>query len=187
MQLKFFLCVTALLGLSLTTMAQPLPEMLDTKGFRGGIAITGNLYIAGQPTNEEALKQLKERGLTRVINLRTIEEMEDKKSTPINEEQLLEDLGVSYVQIESGGEDHPFKPVTLDAFADAYRQADGAVLLHCNSAKRASHLWVAYLVKYQHMPLSEALVHGRAINFGSMPLEGYLEGEITFEYHKKEP
>jgi uncharacterized protein (TIGR01244 family) len=158
----------------------PMPQMLETKEYRGGIAKTGDLYIAGQPMVEDALRKLKAEGVTTVINLRTREEMANRKSTPIDEEKLLQQLDIKYVHIPSGGSKNPFSPATLDAFAAAMDQSDGKVLLHCNSARRATHIWVAYLVKHKNLPLEEALTYGRAINFGATPIEGYLEGEIDF-------
>lgn len=171
-------CLTAPLLADVSPI--PMPQMLETKEYRGGIAKTGDLYIAGQPMTEDALRKLKAEGVTTVINLRTNVEMANRKSTPIDEEKVLQALGLKYVHIPSGGKKNPFSPATLDAFAAALEQSDGKVLLHCNSARRATHIWVAYLVKHKNIPLEEALTYGRAINFGVTPIEGYLEGEIDF-------
>jgi uncharacterized protein (TIGR01244 family) len=172
-----------LLSLCMPSFAEvPMPQRLDTKDYRGGIAKTGDLYIAGQPLVADALRKLKAEGVTTVINLRTDKEMNNRKSTPIREEKILMDLGLNYIHIPSGDEKNPFSPATLVAFADALDHSDGKVLLHCNSARRATHLWVAYLVKYQHLSLQDALKYGRAVNFGKQPIEGYLEGEIEFNY-----
>lgn len=163
-----------------TSSVIPMPQMLETKDYRGGISKTGDLYIAGQPMVEDALRKLKAEGVTTVINLRTEEEMANRKSTPIDEAKILEKLGMKYIHIPSGGKKNPFSPATLESFASAMDQSDGKVLLHCNSARRATHIWVAYLVKYKNVPLEEALTYGRAVNFGATPIEGYLEGEIDF-------
>lgn len=174
---------TLILILSAPLFAEvPLPQTLDSNGYRGVIAKTGNLYIAGQPLNANALRKLKAEGVTTVINLRTDEEMGNRRSTPIDEVKISASLGLRYVHIPSGGKKHPHSPAMLASFANALEESKGKVLLHCNSAKRASHLWVAYLVKYKQMPLGEALAHGRAVNFGNQPIEGYLEGEIEFKY-----
>jgi len=169
-----------------TSVLTERPQMLDIKGFRGGIARVGDLYIAGQPMSETVLANLKSQGVTTVINLRIDEEMNNRKSTPIDEARVLNKLGMKYIHIPSGGEKSPFSPATLDKFAIALEQSEGKILLHCNSARRATHIWVAYLVKHKNMPLEEALVYGRAINFGATPIEGYLEGEIDFSYNKKD-
>ena len=174
------LCLTSPLVADVSTGKIPMPQMLDTEEYRGGIAKTGDLYIAGQPMVEDALRKLKAEGVTTVINLRTRQEMANRKSTPIDEEKVLQELDIKYVHIPSGGAKNPFSPATLDAFAAAMEQSDGKVLLHCNSARRATHIWVAYLVKHKNLSLEEALTYGRAINFGATPIEGYLEGEIDF-------
>ncbi len=175
------------LALMLTTsVLAEVPQMLDIKGFRGGIARVGDLYIAGQPMSATVLQDLKSEGVTTVINLRVDEEMNNRKSTPIDEARVLDSLGMKYIHIPSGGEKNPFSPETLHKFASALDSSEGKVLLHCNSARRATHIWVAYLVKYKNMPLNEALAYGRAVNFGTTPIEGYLEGEIDFTYNKKD-
>ena len=169
-----------------TAVLAEVPQMLDVKGFRGGIAKVGDLYIAGQPMSEKVLANLKSEGVTTVINLRIDQEMNNPKSTPIDEAKVLDKLDMKYIHVPSGGEKHPFSPATLDKFATALEKSEGKVLLHCNSARRATHIWVAYLVKYKNMPLDEALALGRAINFGATPIEGYLEGEIDFSYNKED-
>jgi uncharacterized protein (TIGR01244 family) len=179
----------ALLFLTLifsTAVLAEVPQMLDVKGFRGGIAKIGDLYIAGQPMSEKVLENLKSEGVTTVINLRIEQEMNNPKSTPIDEAKVLDKLDMKYIHVPSGGEKHPFSPATLDKFATALDKSEGKVLLHCNSARRATHIWVAYLVKYKNVPLDEALKLGRAINFGATPIEGYLEGEIDFSYNKED-
>ncbi len=169
-------CLTAPLLADVSPI--PMPQMLETKEYRGGIAKTGNLYIAGQPMTEDALRKLKAEGVTTVINLRTIGEMTNRKSTPIDEETVLQKLGLKYVHIPSGGKKTPFSPATLDSFATAMEQSDGKVLLHCNSARRATHIWVAYLVKHKNMPLEEALTYGRAINLVLHPLKVILKVKL---------
>jgi uncharacterized protein (TIGR01244 family) len=159
-----------------------MPNMIMTKKYRGGIAVTGDLYIAGQPMSPGALDELKADGVKTVINLRTPDEMNNRKSTPFDEAKKLKEIGLNYIQIPSGGEKYPYSPSTLTRFADAMDNAEGKVLLHCNSARRATHIWVAYLVKYKHVPIDEALALGRAINFGEQPIEGYLDGDYKLTF-----
>ncbi len=160
----------------------PVPKRIETREYRGLLAETGDLYIAGQPLTEASLEKLKAQGVTTVINLRTDKEMKDRKSTPIREEKVVKKLGMNYVHIPSGDKDHPFSPSTLESFAEAMDKTDGKVLLHCNSGRRATHLWVAYLVKYKKMPLDRALRLGRAANFGQSPIEGYLGTGFYYTY-----
>jgi len=166
----------------------PMPKMTKTKDYRGGIAVTGDLYIAGQPMNPGVLDNLKADGVTTIINLRTDKEMNNRKSTPFDEAKKAKEIGLNYVHIPSGDEKHPFSPATLDAFAAAMDESKGKgkVLLHCNSARRATHIWVAYLVKYKHMSMEDAVALGRGANFGRQPLEGYLGDDYTLELsHEK--
>ena len=159
-----------------------VPKRIESKEFRGILAEAGDLYIAGQPLTSDALEKLKTEGVNTVINLRTDKEMKDRKSTPIREEKVVKKLGMNYVHIPSGGKEHPFSPATLETFAEAMDNTDGKVLLHCNSGHRATHLWVAYLVKYKHMPLDQALRLGREANFGRSPIEGYLGNGFYYTY-----
>ena len=153
----------------------PMPQMLDTKEYRGGIAKSGDLYIAGQPLVKEALHKLKAEGVTTVINLRTDKEMNNHKSTPIDEKKILADLGINYVRLPSGGAKNPYNPATLASFANALEHSDGKVLLHCNSAIRATPLLVADLVTSKGIPLAQALAYGTHVHFGQPPIGGYLQ------------
>ena len=74
--------------------------MLDSKEYRGGIAKTGNLYIAGQPLNAGALRKLKAEGVTTIITLRTDEEMANRRSTPIDEAKVIADLGLNSILLK---------------------------------------------------------------------------------------
>ncbi|MEX0941463.1 MAG: sulfur transferase domain-containing protein [Pseudomonadales bacterium] len=154
----------------------PGSHTLNPEEFSGVLVRSGNIYIAGQPSRA-GLELLKQTGVGVVVNLRTPNEM---ASLEFSEPTLLGDLGIHYVSLPSGGSEHPYSKETLQAFAEIVEQADADVLLHCRSAARASHLWVAYLVKYRGVSLPEALERGRAINFGTAPIEGYLEGEIEY-------
>lgn len=167
--------------------AQPLQlETLPGDEFGGTLAKTGSLYIAGQPT-EAGLTRLGERGVKTVINIRTPQEMEDRERVPFDEAATARALGLDYINLPSGGEDYPYSPETLARFADAMSAAEGDVLLHCASARRATQLWVAWLVKYRDVPLHTAIARGRSINFPKPPLEGYLDGEIEYRLTEANP
>jgi protein tyrosine phosphatase (PTP) superfamily phosphohydrolase (DUF442 family) len=86
-----------------------------------------------------------------------------------------------YVHTPAGGPDNPYSPAAVDQLAAAIAASQGKVLLHCASARRASHLWIAYLVRHQGLTLEQAMRHGRAVNFGELPLEGFLGQPISFE------
>lgn len=159
--------------------AEPLPQKLDVEGFQAVLASTGDVYVGGQPSRE-ALDWLKSEGVTTVVNLRTQPEMDNRSRVPYDEAAALESLGLEYVHIPLGGEDAPYTPEALARFAEAVDAAEGKVLLHCTVGWRASHMWVAYLVRHRGMELNEAIEHGRAINLGTLPVEELLGAELTF-------
>lgn len=158
----------------------PDPVNLDITGlFQAKYASVGSdLFIAGQPT-EKALRDLKAKGVTTVINLRMPEEM---KQIGFDEAALLKELGMNYVHIPMRGTpEHPYGPAQLDRFAAALASADGKVLLHCTVAWRASHLWGAYLIRDRGVAVATALAQTRRINLrdeapfnGVQPIEGFL-------------
>ncbi len=158
-----------------------LPRSLETAGFQEVLAVSGNVYIAGQP-DEAGLARAKSLGVTTVVNLRTHRETDDRKIVPYDEEKSVTELGMKYVHIPLGGPDTPYGPQAVDLFALAIEAAEGKVLLHCTVAWRASHLWTAYLVKHKGLDLQEAVRHGRAVNFGTLPLEGFLDKSLTMDY-----
>ena len=184
---------TALLlaSLSLPAMAQsvvgkgktgpaPDPVNLDITGlFQAKFASVGSdLFIGGQPT-EKALRDLKAKGVTTVINLRMPEEM---KQIGFDEAALVKELGMNYVHIPMrGSAENPYGPKQLDQFAAAIASADGKVLLHCTVAWRASHIWAAYLIRDRGVPAATAIAQTRSINLrdeapfgGLQPIEGFL-------------
>jgi uncharacterized protein (TIGR01244 family) len=171
----------------------PAPVLLDTTGlFQAKYARVGDdMFIGGQPT-EKALRDLRAKGVTTVVNLRTPEEM--TRSVKFDEPALVKELGMKYVYIPMRGNDEfPYGPQALDTFAAAMSAADGKVLLHCTVAWRASHLWAAYLIRERKMPVATVLAQTRSINLmddmrmgnGSQPLEGFLGRTVPEMAHPK--
>lgn len=179
------LCLTALLlpplSFAAAADAPPLPTQLPAENFQQVLARAGDdLFIAGQPS-EAGLEQMRAAGVTTVVNLRTDREMDDRSVVPFDEAALAAQLGLTYVHVPAGGPDTPYTPEMVDRFAEALAEADGKVLLHCTVAWRASHLYTAWLHRYRHLPLPEAVRHGQAINLGTLPLEGFLGTPLTIE------
>ena len=114
----------------------------------------GNVYFAGQPT-EEGLGLAPRRGIKIVVNLRGDQEM--KSRVDFDEPALVDELGMSYVSI----------PVTAVSFADADRLksvlsgTSGPVLIHCGSANRVGALWALYLHRHRGVGLDAAIDRGR--------------------------
>jgi len=160
-----------------------VPETLEHEGFQGVIARAGNTYISGQPT-ADGLAWAKKQGVITVVNLRTQREMDNRNRVPYDEAAKAKELGLAYVHIPLGGDDTPYTPAAVDAFAKAVENADGKVLLHCTIAWRASHMWAAYLVKHKGMSVDEAITNAKAINFGGLPLADLLDKELTLKDKK---
>ena len=144
------------------TGAVPTPVLMDTTGlFLQRFAKVGDdLFISGQPT-ENGLRELKKRGVTTIVNLRTPPEM---ARIGFDEPKLIAELGMKYVYLPVRGDSTmPYSPATVASFAKVLETADGPVALHCTIAWRASHLWAAYLIKYRGVDVQKALDNGNAI------------------------
>jgi uncharacterized protein (TIGR01244 family) len=173
------------------TGAVPNPVALDTTGMfqEKFVSVGDDMFIAGQPT-EKALRELRAKGVTTIVNLRMPEEM---AQVGFDEAALAKELGITYVHIPMRGTaENPYGPKQLDAFAAAMASADGKVLLHCTVAWRASHLWAAYLIRDRNVPVATALSQTRQINlrderpFGDQqPLEGFLGRAVPEMAHPK--
>jgi len=169
----------------------PDPVNLDITGmFQDKFASVGDdMFIAGQPT-EKALRDLRAKGVTTIVNLRMPEEM---SRIGFDEAALAKELGMRYVHIPMRGTpENPYGPKQLDAFAAAMASADGKVLLHCTIAWRASHLWAAYLIRERNVPAATAVAQARKINLmdemrmgNQQPIEGFLGRALPEIAHPK--
>jgi len=170
----------------------PDPVSLSTNGLFQDkfVSVGDDLFIAGQPT-EKALRELRAKGVTTVVNLRMPEEM---ARVGFDEAALVQALGMKYVHIPMRGTAaNPYGPRQLDAFVAALDAADGKVLLHCTIAWRASHLYAAYLIRERQVPVATALAQTRRINLmddmrmgaDQQPLEGFLGHPVPQMGHPK--
>jgi uncharacterized protein (TIGR01244 family) len=170
----------------------PNPVTLDTTGLFQAkfVSVGDDMFIAGQPT-EKALRDLRAKGVTTIVNLRMPEEM---AQVGFDEASLATELGMRYVHIPMRGTpQNPYGPKELDTFAAAMASADGKVLLHCTIAWRASHLWAAYLIRERNVPVTDALSQARQINLmddmrmsPKQPLEEFLGRVIPEIGHPKQ-
>lgn len=156
----------------------PPDTVSDFPGFQARIFREGRVYIAGQP-DEAAVRALPGRGVTAVVCLRTPAEMEDRERVPFDEAALVEELGIEYVPIPLGGDDHPYTPAAVDTLAAVLDRHEGPVLLHCTVAWRASHLWAAYLVKFADFEVEDAYRRGEAMGIGRTPLARLLDRDLV--------
>jgi uncharacterized protein (TIGR01244 family) len=128
------------------------------------------VLIAGQPAAAE-FERLRALGITRVVNVRTPEETDDRSVVDFDEAALVGAAGVAYEQIPIGGTGYPFRPEALAAFARSLEASDGNVLLHCAGGGRAAMLYAAYEVKYGGKTPDEALRGLEAFGGWPLPLE----------------
>ena len=164
-------------GIDAADVAPPAPptKIEEIEGVaRDNLYLDGRVYIAGQP-DEAAFKELAERGVAVVVNARTPAEMEDPEELQFDEEAIVRELGMSYVEIPLGGDDHPYGPGALDTFGEVLSSNDGQVLIHCLYGGRAAYLWVAHLVREQGMPLEEAMARGEAMMLRPHPVSRLLD------------
>src|SRR6185503_16325964 len=104
----------------------PNPVVLDTTGMFQAkfVSVGDDMFIGGQPT-EKALRDMKARGVTTVVNLRSPEEM---ARIGFDEAALVKQLGMKYVYIPMRGTaELPYSPATVKTFAAAMTAADGKV------------------------------------------------------------
>jgi uncharacterized protein (TIGR01244 family) len=170
----------------------PNPVNLEATGLFQAkfVSVGDDMFIAGQPT-EKALRELRAKGVTTIVNLRMPEEM---AQVGFDEAALAKELGIKYVHIPMRGTaQNPYGPKELDTFTAAMAAADGKVLLHCTIAWRASHLWAAYLIRERKVPVIDALAQARSINLMDnmrmagdvQPLEGFLGHAVPEMGHPK--
>jgi uncharacterized protein (TIGR01244 family) len=158
----------------------PNPVTIDPAGLFQAkfVSVGDDMFIGGQPT-EKALRDLRAKGVTTVVNLRMPDEM---ARVTFDEIAVAKEVGMRYVHIPVNGRpENPYSPKALDTFAAAIASADGKVLLHCTIAWRASHLWAAYLIRDRNVPVATALSQARQINLmddtrmaEQLPVEGFL-------------
>ena len=167
-------------GIGIDRAGLPVP-FDEVEKVQAGVFRDGRVFLAGQP-DEQALRSFSDLGVTAVVNLRTPSEMDDRQRVPFDEAAVVAELGMDYVHIPLGGEDHPYSPEAVDRFAAVLAEHTGPVLLHCTVAWRASYLWAAYLIMHENLPLSDALARGEAVAISPPPLQGLLGRPLTLEF-----
>ena len=153
----------------------PPVKVEDVDGVvRDNLYLDGRVYIAGQPS-EEAFAELARRGVTVVVNTRTPAEVEDREEVPFDEEEVVRGLGMDYVSIPLGGDDHPYGPAAVERLAVALASSDGYVVIHCLYGIRAVYLWIAYLAGNEGMPLAQVMARGEAMLLEPHPIGRLLD------------
>src|SRR5438552_16556781 len=93
----------------------PNPVTLDPAGLFQAkfVSVGDDMFIGGQPT-EKALRELRAKGVTTLVNLRMPEEM---AQVVFDEAALAKELGIKYVHIPTRGTaENPYGPKQLDIF-----------------------------------------------------------------------
>ena len=155
-------------------------EITDVEGVTRRLFLDGRVYVSGQPSHD-ALIELAERGVTAVVNLRTPQEYEDRERVPFDEAALADSLGLDYVSLPLGGDDHPYRPSVLSGLDEVLRTHQGRVLVHCLSGGRASYVWAGYLIRHRGWELNEGLRRGMAIGISEHPLQGLLDKDLVLQ------
>lgn len=136
-----------------------------------------NFFLSGQPTLE-ALQWFKSQGVTKIINLRSETENKGYSEYAYNEEINAQELGFEYHALPVDGT-KDYTPEKLEVFLSLINKNEKTVI-HCASAGRVTHFFMAYLIKNKGYSINEAVEIGKSLKF-SLPLEKLLETEISME------
>ncbi len=131
--------------------------------------------IAGQPAPDDYERQAAA-GTVLVVNLRTQPEIDRLDFDPQVE---VESRGMQYAWIPMGG-DEGYNPEQVAAFADEIEGVDGPVMIHCASGGRARHLWAAYLVEEDGIPLDEAMLRMEEVGGQPTLMERFLGHRLHY-------
>ena len=153
-------------------MQHGTPQELTSTEYYKHYFKSGDSYIAGQPS-ATAIRRLGQQRITAVVNLRTPEEMMDREQVPFDEAALVKSIGLDYIQIPMNGK-KAYPEWFLDKVIATIDDNKGKILLNCRSAKRASQIWAAFLVKHEGMAMNDALKIAKSINLGDAPVNGVL-------------
>jgi uncharacterized protein (TIGR01244 family) len=158
-----------------TTAATPAPA--PSPPFETRIVRDGAVLLSPQPMAAD-LELLSGKGVRRVINLRTPEEM---ATLGFDEAALAASKGMDYTLIPIAG-NAAYTPAALDAFSAAMAKGDGDILLHCASGTRAGHLYAAWLVREQGLSPEEAMRRVGPLGLWPPPMERLLEKPLRLDY-----
>lgn len=122
--------------------------------------LSENLVTGGQPSSME-LVQLKEAGVTKIINLRGPDE-----KLPFDEEAQAKSLGFEYISLPITGA----ADITSDNAKKLHDLLEGKekVFLHCASANRVGALMAIRAHSIEGKPVQESLNVGRSAGLGSL-------------------
>ncbi|MEX0618859.1 MAG: protein tyrosine phosphatase family protein [Pseudohongiellaceae bacterium] len=122
-------------------------ELAQINNFR---QYSASFASAGQPSRDQ-LQTLADNGFDRIVNIT----FTSSGSGISDEDQLIKDLGMEYMQIPVDFS-NPL-PSEFYGFADAMRRdSEKKTLLHCQVNARATAFSFLYRVIYENVPMAEA-------------------------------
>lgn len=145
--------------------------------FETRVVRDGGVLIAPQPLAAD-LETLGTKGVRRVINLRTPEEM---AALGFDAAAVAASNGMTYTLLPIAG-NAGFTPAALDAFTAAMAEGEGDVLLHCASGTRAAHLYAAWLVRERGVSPEEAMRRVGPLGLWPLPMERLLDKPLRLDY-----
>jgi uncharacterized protein (TIGR01244 family) len=138
-------------------------------------------YLIGPQPSDTDIRTLNQKGYKRIVNFRTIEEMNDRKEVGFDEADLAKELGMEYLIIPVGGAKNPFSPKTLSALEQVLKKDDSPILLHCSSGSRVGMVWAAYAVRHLGKTPDEALKELEPLGLWPLSLEKLLGVPLTIQ------
>jgi len=166
-------CLVLLPGCATLNQA-PVHVASPVEGVEGATNLSrdGRFYFAGQP-DAASLRTLADRGVVKVINLRTQAEMDER--VDFDEDALLDELDVAYVHMPFPREG---RDEWLEGFIDELGQTRGPVLIHCASSGRVGGVWGRYLRVKRGFSADDALLRGQAAGLGSESLSEWVASPV---------
>jgi uncharacterized protein (TIGR01244 family) len=147
---------------------EELPEIKKVElGKIANLSSAGEkVFFAGQPS-EADFKLLAEKGVKKVINLRTEEEM---KTLGFDEKAAAEAAGLTYVQVGVGRE-----PLTDEQIEKILKELESVekepMLLHCASSNRVGAVWSMYRGTRGGLAIEQAIEEGKKAGMRAPNLE----------------
>ncbi|GAB3731255.1 hypothetical protein GCM10028794_07330 [Silanimonas algicola] len=145
--------------------------------FETRVVRDGAVLLSPQPMAAD-LEALGAKGVRRVINLRTPEEM---ATLGFDAAAVAKAQGMDYTLLPIAG-NAGFTPAALDAFSAAMATGEGDVLLHCASGTRAAHLYAAWLVREKGMSPEDAMRRVAPLGLWPLPMERLLDRPLRLEF-----
>ncbi len=154
---------------SATALAAPVTDPALADGV-AHLSQSGQTYFGGFPT-ADGLRAMRARGVTRVIALKTNDEV--MKAKQFDEAALAKELGLALIVIPVSAAS--FSPADVERFAAAYEGSSEPVLIHCGSSNTVGAVWAAYLHRFHEVEREQALAAGAAAGLTNPQMKAAAE------------